>query len=71
MTREEVIKDLIEDMSKCGLFIGKYDAKHGSKKFMLGVDMVMEYLAYEVSEEYGEKFSDKFLQNILDSEKKS
>ena len=70
MTREEIIKDLIEDMSKCGVFVGKYDAKNGSEEYMYGVDAVMEYLAYEVSDEYGDAFSEKFTKNMIDSENK-
>jgi hypothetical protein len=70
MTREEMIKELIEDMSKCGVFIGKYDAENGSENFMYGVDAVMEYLAYEVSDEYGDAFSEKFTKNMIDSENK-
>lgn len=70
MTREEVIKQLIEEMSGCGLFVGKYDATNGSEKFMYGVNTVMEYLAYQVSDEYGEKFCEMFLENMIKSEKK-
>jgi hypothetical protein len=70
MTREEIIKDLIEEMSKCGLFIGKYDARNGNENFMHGINTVMEYLAYEVSREYGDNFSDMFLKNMIDSENK-
>ena len=70
MIREEIIKDLIEEMSKCGLFIGKYDAKNGNENFMYGINAVMEYLAYEVSREYGDNFSDMFIKNMIDSENK-
>lgn len=70
MTREEVIKQLIEEMSECGLFVGKYDAINGSEKFMYGINTVMEYLAYQVSEEYGDKFCEMFLENMMKSEKK-
>lgn len=70
MTKEEIIKDLIEEMSKCGLFIGKYDARNGNENFMHGINTVMEYLAYEVSREYGDNFSDMFIKNMIDSENK-
>ena len=70
MTREDIIKDLIEEMSKCGLFIGKYDARNGNENFMHGINTVMEYLAYEVSREYGDNFSDMFIKNMIDSENK-
>jgi len=68
MTREEMIKELIEEMSECGLFIGKYDAKNGNQNFMYGIQTVMEYLSYEVSEEYGDNFSAMFLKNMIDSQ---
>lgn len=69
MSKEEVIKELIEEMSQCGMFVGRYDARNGSPQFMHGVNMVMEYLAYKVSEEYGDAFSDKFVKNLIESEK--
>ena len=65
----ETIKKLVEDMKGCGLFIGRYDAKNGSPVFMHGISAVMEYLAYTVSEEYGDKFSDEFVNNLIKSEK--
>jgi hypothetical protein len=40
------------------------DAKNGSWEFMHGVACVIEYLAYQVSEEYGEKFSEEFFKNM-------
>lgn len=67
---DEMIKDLVEEMSKCDLFVGKYDAEHGDKRYMYGVYTVMEYLAYKVSEEYGDNFSNMFLKNLVDSENK-
>lgn len=66
----EMIKDLVEEMSECDLFIGKYDSKHGNKRYMNGIYTVMEYLAYKVSEEYGDNFSDMFIKNLVDSERK-
>lgn len=70
MTRKDMIKNLVEEMSKCNLFNGKYDAKNGDKNFMCGIITVMEYLAYEVSEEYGDNFSNTFIKNMIDSENK-
>ena len=68
------IKDLVEDMSnKVGMFAGKYDASHnknGVSEYMQGIQIVMEYLAYNVSDDYGDKFSEMFIQNMIDSEKK-
>ena len=67
---DEMIKDLIEEMSACDLFIGKYDAKHGEDSFMYGICTVMEYLAYKVSKEYGDEFSNMFMKNMIDSKDK-
>ena len=56
--------------SECGLLIGQYDAKNGSKELMYGIDIVMEWIAYRVSEADGDAFSDLFLKNMSESEKK-
>ena len=70
LTREEkqTIQKVVEHMSECGLFCGRYDAKNGSKKFMYGINAVMEYLAYLVSEEFGEQIDSEFLENMKKSE---
>ena len=70
LTREEkqTIQKVVEQMSECGLFCGRYDAKNGSKKFMYGINTVMEYLAYLVSEEFGEQIDSEFLENMKKSE---
>lgn len=70
MSKEEMIKELIEEMSQCDLFVGRYDAKNGSAQFMHGICTVMEYIAYKVSDEYGDQFSEKFVKNLIESEKK-
>ena len=62
--RKEEIKVLLEEMKQIGVFNGTFDAKNGSWEFMHGVACVMEYLAYQVSEEYGEKFSEEFFKNM-------
>lgn len=70
MISTDMIKELIKEMSACDLFVGKYDAKHGKEDFMCGVATVMEYLAYKVSDEYGDDFSETFNKNMLDSKNK-
>lgn len=64
------LKRIFNKMRDCGLFFGKYDARNGKKEFMYGINTVMEYLAYEVSEEFYEEFSNEFLKNMQESEKK-
>lgn len=73
LTKEEkaTIEKVINNMtSTSSLFNGNYDVKHGHTHFMYGIGTVMEYLAYLVSDEYGNNFSEKFTQNMIDSKKK-
>lgn len=67
MSKEEVLKELLEEMKQIGIFNGKFDAKNGSWEFMNGVGTVMEYLAYKVSDEYGEEFEHEFSKNFAKS----
>lgn len=67
---KDTLKKIIEEMKKCGMFIGRYDAKNGNEQFMYGISTVMEYLAYRVSDEYGDVFSDEFINNMVESEKR-
>lgn len=55
--------------SGVNLFKGIYDAKNGDVSFMYGIETVMGYLAYKVSEADYDNFSELFTQNIIDSEK--
>lgn len=56
--------------SECGLLVGKYDAKNGDEKFMYGIDVVMEWIAYRVSEKQGDEFSAMFFDNMIESQEK-
>lgn len=64
---EMVLNDIVE--SRCDLFLGSYDAKNGNKDFMHGINTVMEFIAYKVSEEQGNEFSRLFFDNLIKSEK--
>lgn len=66
----KVIEKVVDGMTECGLFCGRYDAENGSAEFMHGIETVMEYLAYLVSDEYGAEFEEVFLKNLIKSEKK-
>lgn len=46
------------------MFSGVHDKVHGSDDFMYGIMTVMCSLAYSVSEDYGEEFSEKFIKNM-------
>lgn len=68
---KKVVEKVVDGMTECGLFCGRYDATNGNEQFMYGINTVMEYLAYLVSDEYGEEFSDKFIKNMIKSEKRA
>lgn len=66
---EMVFNDMTN--SGCGLLLGKYDARNGEDTYMHGVCMVMEWIAYRVNNDVGNAFSDVFIQNMMESEKKA
>lgn len=47
-----------------GLFLGKFDAKHGDFPFMFGIETVMEFIAKNVSDEDGKDFTTLFIDNL-------
>lgn len=73
LTKHEkaTLKNIFEELKKCNLFVGKYDAKHGNEYFMYGVNYVMDCLAYMIDEKYGREFSHEFFENMLTSEEKA
>lgn len=68
---KKVVEKIVNEMTENGLFSGRYDAKNGSTEFMHGIAIVMEYLAYLVSDEYGAKISNTFIKNMIKSKIKS
>lgn len=70
MSKTEAYKIVYDDLCNCDLLCGKYDAKNGKKEFMYGILTVMENIAYNVSEETYDIFSETFIKNILESEEK-
>lgn len=62
----KVFKDLIQNGSS--MLQGNYDAEHGDRTFMYGVQHVMETIAYNVDEEIGDMFAELFMRNVLLSE---
>lgn len=71
-TIKDAYRIVFNDMmnSECGLLVGKYDAKSGDEKFMHGIDVVMEWIAYRASEKQGEEFSAMFFDNMIESQEK-
>lgn len=72
-TVQDAYRIVFNDMmnSGCGLLVGKYDVKNGNEKYMFGVDTVMEWIAYKVSEVQGDDFSELFTKNMVESQKKA
>ena len=74
LNKEEkaVLKKILSDtMEGCAVFRGEYDAKNGKEDFMYGVGSLLEYLAYSVSNHFGKKVENKFIKNMIKSEKKT
>jgi len=70
MDKKEAFTIVLEELMKCELFKGKYDAKNGNDYFMNGVACVMENIAYHVSNDVGSVFSNIFLKNRIASKEK-
>ena len=73
MNKQEAYTIVFKDLIQCGMFKGIYDArkKGRSDHFMYGISTVMENIAYNVSDEVGDNFSDLFTRNMVISENKA
>lgn len=70
LTKEEkeMLRKIVEEMMEdCAILRGKYDAKNGSQDFMFGVALVMDYLSYSVSDDFGAKNEIIFIRNMTKS----
>lgn len=65
-----VLNDMMKENAPC-LFKGEYDAKNGKADYMYGINTVIEFIAYNVSDTIGNKVSDKFVNNMIKSEHKA
>lgn len=63
----EAYKAVYEDLSKCPLFMGEYDAKNGNKHFIYGIMTVMEAIADRVSDEAYNEYNKISLENLAKS----
>ena len=59
-----VYNDILE---KGGLFTGNFDGKNGNKNFMYGIYTVMEFIAYNASEQDYNDFGKIWLENFMKS----
>lgn len=67
MDKKEAFQIVLDELKKCKLFCGQYDAMNGNEHYMHGVSSVMEVIAYHAGDE---EFEDMFLKNMIKSEKK-
>ena len=59
---------VFEDLINIPLFKGIYNAKNGKEIYMYGINAVMEYIAYNIDENFGDTFSEIFINNLIASE---
>ena len=71
MTKKEAFEIVYNELIKCPMFSGHFDAKNGNREFMYGICTVMENIALNVSEETYEDFSTLFVDNVCESIKES
>ena len=69
MIKKIAYKIVFKELSKYGMLVGKYDAKHSTEDFMYGISTVMEKIAYSIDDKTGQAFEDKFIKNMIESEK--
>lgn len=69
--KPEAYKLVFNELIKCNMFKGIYDAKHGNTDFMYGILAVMEYIAVNVSEDCYENFTAEFTKNMVNSKFKA
>lgn len=70
MDEQKAFEIVLNKLKECPLFCGRYDATHGDDHFMYGVEMVMEYISYYVSDETGMAFEREFYDNIVESKRR-
>ena len=71
LSKSEAYKIVFNDLIKCDMFKGIYDARHGAAYYMYGVKAVMENIAINVSEDCHEKFVDEFITNMVKCENRA
>lgn len=73
-TLEDSYKEVLEDLlnNGPGLFKGIYDATNGTKKYMYGIESLLEFIAYKTGDESVYEEVDKmFVENLIESERRA
>lgn len=71
INKNTAFKVVFEELSKNRMFQGHYDHQHGTVDFMCGIMTVMEYIAYNISQEVGNDFTNQFVKNMCQDKKKN
>lgn len=71
MTKTKAFQIVLDDLKQIPMFTGAYDAKNGDFSFMHGIWIVMEQIAYTISDEVGDEFNGLFTENLRESERKA
>lgn len=68
MELKKAYQMVFNDLRECSMFQGRYDAINGNPYFMSGIETVMEVIANRAyNEDFAEKFSNEFTDNMLRS----
>lgn len=67
MDKAKAFEIVYNELIKCPLFCGKFDATHGNREYMYGICTVMENIAFHVSEDTYDEYSIMWCDNILES----
>lgn len=68
MKLKQAYQMVFNDLRECPMFQGRYDAFNGNPYFMSGIETVMEVIANRAyDDDFAEKFSNEFTDNMLRS----
>ena len=68
MELKKTYQMVFNDLHNCPMFQGRYDAINGNPYFMSGIETVMEVIANRAyDDDFAEKFSNEFTDNMLRS----
>lgn len=68
MELKQAYQMVFNDLRENRMFQGHYDAFNGNPRFMHGIETVMEVIAnHAYDEDFAEKFSNEFCDNMLRS----
>lgn len=71
MDEKTAFEIVFNKLCTCSLFMGKYDAKHGTPSYMYGINAVMENIAYHIDEETYFNYNKQWVTNIINSKERN